>query len=144
MTIQIERLAGEQALAPAVPVVELDEVLGVQFGAHQLLLHRLLGLARGVEREAVVLVVEPRDLALHPEIEFFVGELVVQELIDLLGVLDLLLDIQILVMRDLFGDQRGEDLPPDLHQLVRGEVVLQHPVVGAALVGAGLRGAVPA
>ena len=37
-------------------------------------------------------------------------------------------------MGDLLGDQRGEDLPPDLHQLVRGEVVLQHPVVGAALV----------
>ena len=90
LDVEIERLAGEQALAPAVPVVELDEVLGVELGAHQLLLHRPLGLARGVEREAVVLVVEARDLALHPEIELLVGELVVQELIDLLGVVDLL------------------------------------------------------
>ena len=35
-------------------------------------------------------------------------------------------------MGDLLGDQRGQDLSPDLHQLVRGEVVLQQPFVGAA------------
>ena len=40
-------------------------------------------------------------------------------------------------MGDLFGDERGEDLPPDLHQFVRGEVVLQQPFVGAALVRSG-------
>ena len=90
LDVQIERLAGEQALAPAVPVVELHEILGVQFGAHQLLLHRPLGLARGVEGEPVVLVVEPRNLALHPQVEIFVGELVVEELIHLLRVRDLL------------------------------------------------------
>ena len=57
------------------------------------------------------------------------------------GLLDLLLDVQVLVVRDLLGDQRAEDLPADLHQLARGQVALQHPVVGAALVGGGLGGA---
>src|SRR6185295_4123305 len=57
-----------------------------------------------------------------------------EDLIHLLGVGDLLLEIQILVMSDLLGDQRGEDLPADLHQLVRGEVVLQEPVVRPALM----------
>ena len=63
-----------------------------------------------------------------------------EELIHLLRVGDLLLDIQVFVMRDLLGDQRGEYLPPDLHQFVRGEVVLQHPIVRAALVPCRSRG----
>ena len=50
------------------------------------------------------------------------------------ALLDLLLDVQVLVVGDLLGDQRAEDLPADLHQLARGQVALQHPVVGAALV----------
>ena len=94
-----------------------------------------LGSARGVEGEAVVFVVEPRNLALHPQIKLFVGELVVEELVHFLRVLDLLLDIQVLVVGDLLSDQRGEDLPPDLHQLVRGKIVLEHPFVRAALIG---------
>jgi hypothetical protein len=35
--------------------------------------------------------------------EFFVGKLLAQESIDLLGLLDLLLNIQILMMSDLLG-----------------------------------------
>ena len=59
LDVELERLAGEQALAAAVPVVERDEVRRVELRAPQLELHRPLGLARRVEREAVPLVVEP-------------------------------------------------------------------------------------
>ena len=132
--IQIKRFTREQAFAPAVPIVEFHKVLSVHFGAHQFLFHRPLGSTRGVEREAIVLVVEPRNLALHPQIKIFVGELVVEELVHFLCVLDLLLNIEVLVVRDLLRDQRGEYLPSVLHQLVRSEVVLEYPLVGPALV----------
>ena len=69
LEVEMQRLAGEQALVAGVPVVELDELGVVELGAHQLLLHRLLGLARGVAGEAVVLVVEAGQLALHPVVE---------------------------------------------------------------------------
>ncbi len=91
--IQIERLAGEQALVPTISIVELYEVLSIQFGRHQLLFHRPLGFTRRVECEAVILVVEPRNLALHLEGEVFVGELVVEELVYRLGIGNLLLDV---------------------------------------------------
>jgi hypothetical protein len=104
---------------------------------HQLLFHCPLCLAHGVESEAIVLIAEPRNLALHPEIKVFVGEFVVEKLVHLLCIGNLLLDIQVLVMGDLFGDQRGEYLTPNLHQLVHGEVVLQQPVVRAALIACG-------
>ncbi len=133
--IQIERFTGEQALAPAVPIVELDKVPGVHFGAHQLLFHGSLGSTRGLEGEAVVFVIESRNLALHPQIKLFVGELVVEELVHFLRVLDLLLDIQVLVVCDLLSDQRGEDLPSDLHQLVRGKIALEYPFVRATFIG---------
>ena len=67
-----------------------------------------------------------------------------QELITSCALSICCLDIQVLVVRDLLGDQRGEDLPPDLHQFVRGKVVLQHPFVRAALMTRPSRRAMPA
>src|SRR5215217_839681 len=69
--IELERLAGKQTLAPAIPVVELDEILRIHFRPHQLAFHGALRFASSVESETVVLVVETRDFALHPEIELF-------------------------------------------------------------------------
>src|SRR5262249_36202704 len=60
LDIQKERISGEQSLAAAVPVIELDQGLAVQLGSHQLALHRLLGAAGNVKGEAIVLVVEAR------------------------------------------------------------------------------------
>ena len=97
--------------------------------------HGSLGSTRGLEGEAIVFVIEPRNLALHPQIKLFVGELVVEELVHFLRVLDLLLDIQVLVVCDLLSDQRRQDLPSDLHQLVRGKVVLEYPLVRATFIG---------
>lgn len=104
LDIQMQCLTRKQALSSTIPVVELHEVLGVQLGAHQFLFHRLLRLARGVKGEAVVLVIEPGNLALHPQIEFFIGKFVVQELIHFLRIDDLLLDAQIFVARNLLSD----------------------------------------
>ena len=136
----MQRLAGQQALMAGVPVVELDELGRVELGPHQLLLHRLLGLPGGVAGEAVVLVVEAGQVALHPVVEDGAGELVLQEGLDVLRLLHLGLDRLVVVVGDLLGDQRGDDLPADLRQLARGEVGLQRPLVGAPLVSRGARG----
>jgi len=123
-----------------VPVVELDELGRVELWAHQLLFHRLLRLAGGVAGEAVVLVVQAGQVALHPGVEDGAGEFVLQEGLDILRLLHLRLDGQVVVVGDLLGDQRGDDLPSDLHQLARRKVRLERPLVGAPLVSRGARG----
>ena len=140
LDVEMQRLAGQQALVAGVPVVELDELGRVELGPHQLPLHRLLRPPGGVAGEAVVLVVEAGQVALHPAVEGRAGELVLQEGLDVLRLLHLGLDGLVVVVGDLLGDQRGDDLPADLRQLARGEVRLQHPFVGAALVSGGARG----
>ena len=68
------------------------------------MLHRLLGRASDIEGELVVLVVELGLLALHPTIQLFSGELVAQELIGLPGLFDLLFEVLVIEVRDLFSD----------------------------------------
>ena len=97
LEVEMQRLAGEQALVAGVPVVELDELGVVELGTHQLALHGLLGAARGVAGEAVILVVEAGQLAPHPVVERRVGELVLQEGLHLLRLLDLRLDVLVVV-----------------------------------------------
>ncbi len=133
--VEVQRFACEQSFASSVPVVELYEVPSIELGTHKLLLHRSFRLPRRVEGEPVVLVVEARDLALHPKVEILVRELGLKDLVDLLGVGDLLLDDLVLVLRDLLGDQRADDLPPVLFELVRRKVVLEEPLVRAPFVG---------
>ena len=71
-----------------------------------------LSMAAGLPADGEIITC---DIALHPKVQFLVGELVVEEPIYLFRVFDLLLDILVLVMRDLLGERRGEYLPPDLH-----------------------------
>ena len=59
--------------------------------------------------------------------------------IDFLRFRDLLLDSQVFTMRKLFPDQGCENQAPAVHQLMRGEVVLQQPLVRATFV-AGIAG----
>ncbi len=138
LEVEVQRLTGEQALAAAIPVVELDKGQLVQLRPHQLVLHGLLGPAGDVEGELVILVIELGKLALHPVVERFAGELGFQELLELLGLFDLRLQILVLQAGDLLADQRGDDLPADLHQLPRRQVALEHPLIGAAFIGSGL------
>ena len=138
LQVEMQRLARQQALVAGVPVVELDELRVVELGPHQLALHGLFGAPGGVAGEAVILIIEAGNLALHPVVELRVGELVLQEGLNVLRLLDLRLDVLILVIGDLLGDQRADDLPADRHQFARGEIGLVHPFVGAPLIGRGL------
>ena len=88
---------------------------------------------RNLDREPVVLVVQSCYLTLHPGIEVHIRALIFQEVFHCLRLLDLLLRQLILVIGDLLGDQRADDLPADLHQLTGSKVGLQHPLVGAVL-----------
>lgn len=47
---------------------------------------------------------------------------------------DLLLNVFILMVSDLLGDQRTDYLPSDLYQLARSKVVLEHPVINTAFI----------
>ena len=118
----------------AVPVVRLDVGCRVELGAHQLPFHGLLGLAGGVQGEAVVLVVQAGQLALHPAVEFLAGELGLQELEHFLGLADLGLGGGVFGAGRLFGEHGGEQLAAELAEFAGGEVGLQQPVVGAALI----------
>ena len=57
-----------------------------------------------------------------------------KELVDLLRVADLLLHILVLVARNLLGNWRGKNLATNLHQFTSGEVILQDPFIGSALL----------
>jgi hypothetical protein len=57
-----------------------------------------------------------------------------------LCLLDLRLNSRVLVIGDLLGDQRCEDLPSHAHQLAGGKVRLQHPFIRATLIGGGAPG----
>lgn len=140
LEVEMQRLARQQAPMAGIPVVELDELGIVELGPHQFALHRLLGAPRCIAGEAIILIIEPGDLALHPVIELRVGELSPQERLHILRLLDLCLDVLIFVICDLLRDQRGDDLPADRHQLPRGEIGLVHPLVRAPLVAGSARG----
>ena len=99
LDVEMQRLAGQQALMAGIPVVELDELGVVEFRPHQFLFHRRLGAARRVAGETIILVVEAGELAPHPVVELRVGELVLQERQNVLRLLDLGLDVLIFVHR---------------------------------------------
>ena len=132
LDVEVELLAGEQALL-AGEVAELEEG---QVRVAQLVLQRALGLPGDVEGELEALAVERPHLALHPGVERLVGRLagllVVEEVLDLLGVLDLLLVVLQLPLGDGLADLRGAQLLEDLGDLAGGEVALECPVLLAA------------
>src|SRR6266496_817056 len=119
LQVEAQRLAGEQPSAPAVPIAELDELLVVELGAHDLVLERLLGPPGEIESDLVAVVVELRELPLHPGVQLFVGELLAQEGVDGLSVLDLALMVVVLVLDYLLAQQRRDDLAPVLLKLAR-------------------------
>ena len=132
--VEGEALAGQQALAPGVPVAEADEVQVVELGPHQLVGEGGLGLLGDVERQLVRLVVGLGQLAPQPRVELVVGELAVQERVDRLGVLDRRQVRLVLPLQDLLADQRADDLAAVLLELAGRHVGLEHVVLGAAVV----------
>src|SRR5262249_36855441 len=65
-------------------------------------------------------------------------ELLAQEAIDLLRLRNLRPAGEVMAMCRLLGDPRRDELPADVRQLACGQVALQQPVVGPALVRGGL------
>ena len=141
LDVQVELLAGQQALL-AGQVAELEIA---QLRVAQFVLQGALGFLGDVEGELEALRVEPLHLALHPGIERLVGLLagllgafLIQEALDLLGVLHLLAVVLQLQLGDGLADLRRAQLLEDLGDLAGGQVALEGPVLLAAGVGADL------
>ena len=133
LKVERELFGGEQTLAQAVPIADLNEAGRV---VAELVAVAALGALREIVRKLVRLIVGRGDLRHHPRVQLRVGVLGAQRIFDLLSVVDLQLLIVQLQICDRDLDLSCRDLLVDLRKFAGSQVLLKVPFVLTPVVAA--------